>query len=281
MQIIQSQHQDVLSDLEDMGLNRNISDILVGFLVNFTVNQQGTNLQPRQVYNRFRNQIPWFNLLMRQLNIRSNELDRILVRLIEIVLNIIRDGSRPPQPGPGQGWSQWESLGGTITTAPAVASWRPNRLDVFAGGTDNSLYHIWWDGQRWSSWESLGGGLTSAPAAVSWGPNRIDVFVRGTDNALWHLWWDGSRWSNWESLDGVLTSSPGVASKRPNHLDVFVKGTNNILYKRTWNGSRWEDWQSLGGNIDSEPAAVSWGPNRTDVFARGPRRDLIHMFEGR
>ncbi len=187
MQIIRSQHNDVYTDLERMGLNRNIMDLLVGFIVDFTINQEGTNLQPRQVYNRLRNQVPWLGLLMRQLNIRSNDLDRILVRLIEIVLNII-SGSRPQQPGPGsgpgQGWSQWESLGGVITTAPAVASWQPNRLDVFAGGTDNSLFHIWWDGQRWSSWESLGGGLTSSPAAVSWGPNRIDVFVRGTDNAL-------------------------------------------------------------------------------------------------
>ena len=89
------------------------------------------------------------------------------------------------------------------------------------------------------------------------------------------------QWSSWESLGGVLTSGPAVSSKRPNHLDVFVKGTNDTLYKRTWNGSRWEEWEDIGGNIDSAPAAVSWGPNRTDVFATGPRRDLLHIFEGR
>ena len=86
-------------------------------------------------------------------------------------------------------WSNWESLGGVITSAPAVASWAPNRLDCFARGTGNAMWHKWWDGSKWSGWESLGGVLSSAPAAVSWGPNRIDCFVRGTDNAMWHKWW--------------------------------------------------------------------------------------------
>ena len=279
MQIIRSEHNNVYSELERMGLNRNLADILISFLVNFTISQEGGRLQAGQIYDRFRNQIPWFNLVARQINIRGSELDRILIGIIEIILSIIRNGSRPPEPG--RRWSRWESLGGVLTTSPAAASWQPNRLDVFAGGSDNSLWHIWWDGSRWSSWESLGGNLTSGPAAVSWGPNRIDVFARGRDNTLWHIWWDGNRWSSWESLGGVLTSGPAVSSKRPNHLDVFVKGTNDTLYKRTWNGSRWEEWEDIGGNIDSAPAAVSWGPNRTDVFATGPRRDLLHIFEGR
>jgi hypothetical protein len=69
-----------------------------------------------------------------------------------------------------------------------VASWGPNRLDVFVRSTDNAMWHKWW-ANSWSGWESLGGTLTSDPAAVSWGPNRIDTFVKGADNALWHKWW--------------------------------------------------------------------------------------------
>jgi hypothetical protein len=84
-----------------------------------------------------------------------------------------------------------ESLGGALTSDPTVSSWGANRLDVFARGTDNALWHKWWDGSAWRGWESLGGVLTSGPGAVSWGPNRIDVFVRGTDNAIWHKWWNG------------------------------------------------------------------------------------------
>jgi peptidoglycan hydrolase-like protein with peptidoglycan-binding domain len=86
-------------------------------------------------------------------------------------------------------WHGWESLGGVLTSAPTVSSWAANRLDTFVRGTDNALWHKWWNGSSWSGWESLGGVLTSAPGAVSWGSNRIDTFVRGTDNALWHKWW--------------------------------------------------------------------------------------------
>ena len=93
--------------------------------------------------------------------------------------------------------SAWESLGGTTTSAPAAVSWGPNRIDVFARGTDSALWHKWFAGS-WSDWESLGGILTSGPAVCSWASARLDVFVRGTDSALWHKWWDGS-WSDWES----------------------------------------------------------------------------------
>ena len=85
-------------------------------------------------------------------------------------------------------WSGWESLGGVLTSAPAASSWAANRLDVFVRGTDNALWHKWWQ-NAWSGWESLGGVLLSAPGAVSWGTDRIDTFVEGTNGALWHKCW--------------------------------------------------------------------------------------------
>ena len=93
------------------------------------------------------------------------------------------------------GWSNWESLGGVLSSGPSSSSWGSGRLDVFVRGTDNAMWHKWYQG-GWSAWESLGGILTSAPAAVSWGANRIDTFVVGTDNAIYHKWWAGSSWSN-------------------------------------------------------------------------------------
>ena len=40
-------------------------------------------------------------------------------------------------------WSSWEPLGGTIVHEPAAASWAPNRLDVFAAGSDDAIHHKW------------------------------------------------------------------------------------------------------------------------------------------
>ena len=129
-------------------------------------------------------------------------------------------------------WSNWESLGGVLTSGPAVASWGYNRLDVFGRGTDNALWHKWWNGS-WSAWESLGGALTSAPAAASWGYNRIDILARGTDNALWHKSWSGL-WSAWESFGYTVLSEIAVSSRTFGVLDIFMSGVGNALYYFTY-----------------------------------------------
>jgi Papain family cysteine protease/Repeat of unknown function (DUF346) len=175
-------------------------------------------------------------------------------------------------------WSGWESLGGVITSGAGAASWAPNRLDVFAKGTDNHMWHRWWDGSAWRGWEDLGGVIDDAPAAVSWGPNRIDTFVRGMDNALYHKWWDGISWKGWERLGGNITSGPAVASWAANRLDVFAKGDDNAMWHLWWDGSAWRGWENLGGGIDGNPAAVSWGPNRIDTFVRGLDNALYHKW---
>lgn len=172
----------------------------------------------------------------------------------------------------------FQSLSGSLTSAPAAASWGGNRLDVFARGTDNALWHRWWDGSAWSNWESLGGVLTSGPAAVSWGPNRIDVLVRGTDNALWHTWWDGSAWRGWESQGGQLNGSPSAAAWASNRLDLFVRGTDDGLWHKWWDGVGWSVWVSQGGLLTESPGAVSWGPGRIDVFVRGTDNGLWHTW---
>ncbi|HYW25580.1 MAG TPA: glycosyl hydrolase family 18 protein [Terriglobales bacterium] len=170
-----------------------------------------------------------------------------------------------------------QSLGAIAATAPAVASWGTNRLDVFVVGLDSALWHDAWDGTSWSGWQSLGGLVTSAPAAVSWGPNRIDVFVRGgTDSSLWHLAWNGSGWA-WEGLGGYLTSAPAVSSWAANRLDVFVRASDNALWHKAWDGSAWGGWQGLGGLLSSAPGAVSPGPNRADVFVRANDNSLWHL----
>jgi hypothetical protein len=160
-------------------------------------------------------------------------------------------------------------LGGVLTSSPAAASWGRDRLDVFARGLDDGLWHRSWNGGSWSGWEPLGGSLTSGPAVAAWGPNRLDVFVRGLDGGLWHIWWDGNGWSGWESLAGVVKDAPAAASWSGNRLDVFVRGTDDALWHQSWNGSAWRGWESLGGALTSGPASVSWGPYRLDVFVLG------------
>ena len=129
-------------------------------------------------------------------------------------------------------WTDWESLGGVLTSGAGVSSWSSGRLDVFARGTDSALWHKWYE-SGWSDWESLGGTLTSAPGAVSWDQGRIDVFARGTDSALWHKWYD-SGWSDWESLGGTLISAPAAVSWGPDRIDCFGMGIDSALLHKWW-----------------------------------------------
>ena len=58
--------------------------------------------------------------------------------------------STTPTPSPtpsGAQWSDWEDLGGSFTSAPSVASWSGNRLDVFAQSAGQTMLHRAYDGK--------------------------------------------------------------------------------------------------------------------------------------
>lgn len=273
---INQQYNNYYIELQRYGMQRvitrNIFRNIVTYVLRNHNNYTGTTAQKTEaLFTAYRRDNARIFIIMRGYGVPNNRVNQIIRDIIRFTLENI--GGQPTT-----GWSQWEDLGGILTSGPAVASWAPNRLDVFGRGQNNALWHKWWDGSRWSEWEDLGGVLTSSPAAVSWGPNRIDVFGRGQNNALWHKWWNGSSWSQWEDLGGVLTSDPAVASWAPNRLDVFGRGQNNALWHKWWDGTRWSEWEDLGGIITTAPAAVSWGPNRIDVFARGQNQSLWHLY---
>ena len=173
-------------------------------------------------------------------------------------------------------WFAWEALQGGMTSGPAVASWGPNHLDVFARGADQSL--IWKTyGNGWSAWTSLGGILGGTPGAVSWASGRIDVFVRGTDSQLWHRWYSAGAWQAWEPLGGNISSGPTVASWASGRLDVFARLADGSLGHK-WYNNGWSGWESLGGVLGGDPGAVSWAPGRIDTFVRGTDSQLWHRW---
>ncbi|MBZ4667057.1 MAG: hypothetical protein JG775_209 [Defluviitaleaceae bacterium] len=277
MALVNRQFENYYIELQSYGVPRIVTSNIFRSIVAYVLeneNKYTGNLDQRTnaLFNAYLRDNVIVFIILRGYGVPSNRINQMIRTIIRFVLENIGEQ-------PATGWSEWEDLGGVLTSAPAVASWQPNRLDVFGRGQNNALWHKWWDGSRWSEWEDLGGILTSAPGAESWGRNRIDVFGRGQNNALWHKWWDGSRWSEWEDLGGgVITSGPGAASTASNRLEVFARGANNQLLFRTWNGITWSGWRSLGGEITSEPAAVSWGGNRLDVFARGLNNHLWHIW---
>ncbi len=192
------------------------------------------------------------------------------------VLSLKKDGTPSYIYWNGASWSCSKSLGGTIKSAPVMVSWGKDRLDVFGRGTDDALWHTFYDG-KWHAWDSLGGQITNSPTAVSWGVNRLDVFARWKDGTLQHKFYDG-QWHDWESLGGQITNSPTAVSWGENRLDVFARGTDGILLHTWVDGDGWHKLESLGGQFTSSPAAISLHADRLDVFGRGTDGILRHTF---
>lgn len=170
----------------------------------------------------------------------------------------------------------WETLGGFLSSGPDVCSWSAGRLDVFARGGDNALYHKYFE-NGWSDWESLGGELIFGPDVCSARPGHLDVYVRGADNALWHKYFDENGWSEWESLGGILTSDPTAVSWGNNRIDVFARGGDNALWHKWFDGA-WSDWESLGGSLSSGPDVCSARLGHLDVYVRGDDNALWHRW---
>jgi hypothetical protein len=182
---------------------------------------------------------------------------------------------------PTSGWEppllhHFQSLGGIFPPGqpgPAVASWGPNRLDVFAVGLNGAMFHKWAEGviqnaddwhPTYPAWSDLGGIFGSGPAVVSLGPNRLDIFALGSDpdRQMYHKSWDPSR--GWTPANPVwrlvgnersFESAPAVAASAP-RLDIFALGHDGQML-HNWSVDMGASWQS------------TWVPLGTQKFYLG------------
>lgn len=179
--------------------------------------------------------------------------------------------------------ARWRDLGGAITSDPAAVSWGPDRIDVFARSSRNSLEHIAFAGGNWSGWEDLGGVITSGPAAATLGPGVLYAFARGQDGAMWVRQYvaDWGGWIGWRRLGGPITSDPVAVANGSGSVVVFARGSDN----RCWQGSislssPWSGWSAVPGGfvMTSGPAVASWRDGwDLDLFARGDNGQLWHV----
>src|SRR6266404_1083196 len=177
------------------------------------------------------------------------------------------------------------SLGGQITSPPIAVANFDGRLEAFARGTDNSLWHIWQSspGGGWSSWANLGGGLAGEPCAARNADGRLEAFARGTDNALWHISQNtpGGGWSSWVNLGGGLAGEPYAARNADGRLEAFARGTDNALWHISQNtpGGGWSSWASLAGELGADPIVVLNAGGAFEAFSCGTDGALWHIWQ--
>ena len=143
----------------------------------------------------------------------------------------------------GGALTPWKSIGGRVTTAPAV----PNGLtEVYAAGTDHAIWANFGSG-----WKRLGGRTYSAPA-IGYIPqsNGAFVYVRGTDNALWGNAIGGGASSGWRKIGGKLIDAPTAAGTREPepHTIVAVIGTDHAVWTTSggWSNTFTRAWVPQG-----------------------------------
>jgi hypothetical protein len=133
-----------------------------------------------------------------------------------------------------------------LTSSPTVAAWAPRRLDVFARGGSNAIYHRWFDGTAWRGWEPMAGAATSQPAAASAGAGRLDVVVRGPNGAMWTKSYAPGGWTGWTSRGGGFASGPGAVATG-GAVRVVGRSPNGFLYEavRPTPGGTWSAWARI------------------------------------
>ncbi len=181
------------------------------------------------------------------------------------------------------GFNGWESLNGAIRGL-TVGRNLDGRLEVFAIGTDNKLWHISQNTPNsfWCSWASLGGSNITKLAVVPNLDGRLEVFARGTDNQLFHISQtepNGSSWSNWSSLGGEVQEM-SASNNEDGRIEVFARRNDGTMW-HIWQTNPdyvWSSWRNLGGNI----GVLSVRNNedgRLEVFAVGSDNELWHIWQ--
>jgi hypothetical protein len=193
----------------------------------------------------------------------------------------------------------WEGLGGLFVSPPSVGGLDTQdlKLNIVCDGTDNHMYHKYWDGSAWhpsqSGWEALGGTFVSAPASAgTTSDTQFNTAGVGADNQIYYKYFANStgEWfpsqAGWEALGGVFVSQPAIVESGVplNTVDVFALGTDNQVYHRSKSlfGPWQPAWEALGGVFTSAPATdwVSLADNDSavHVVAIGTDNAIYHKY---
>jgi hypothetical protein len=199
----------------------------------------------------------------------------------------------------------WVALPGVLASDPVVFRNDDGRLEIFAGGLDQTLQHTYQlaDGS-WTphGWTSLGGRIEGLPAVESNLFGYLEVFVRATqDNAgdhhhCYHIWqtangaeesWNSSGWQMMNDPD--IASDPSVLYNNDGTLEVFAmkdSADSHVIHTReqtagyptTYVGTWGDIWMSVEATpnpiLQSDGRALLFGmtiysyANNTLVYAR-------------
>lgn len=166
---------------------------------------------------------------------------------------------------------------GNDSITPAVVQNSDGRLEVFARGNDNAIYHKWETcvGCGWSVWASLGGSFVNDPAVGINYNGRLEVFARGSDDLVYHSYETCAGcggWTSWATFSNQLFGGNiAVGQDTDGRLEIFSLGFSDGQVYGNYQvcvGCGWSGWYSLGGNFSGRaPTVIRNSDGRLEVFA--------------
>lgn len=229
----------------------------------------------------------------------------------QTTLKYYREGRDPPW---GPDLRQWTTLGGWLTSAPALSSGGEEYVSAVAYGNSNrteaegqttigsNMIYIHFDTKGWI-WEGGWGDFKGDPAVVAVTASQSEYFGVASNGAMWHNTYapesSSARSEEMhgitgnmvlsklsldytvpENLGGNFTSTPHAWATGLRRVDVVAVGEDgNLLHRARIDGTWAEEWEDLGGWFESAP--VVWAPanlrdDSVHVFGLGPEGVVIH-----
>jgi alpha/beta hydrolase fold len=215
-------------------------------------------------------------------------------------------------------WGGWESLGGVLTSRPAIGVNEDGRIEVFARGTDNHVWHVWQTSPNggWSGWQALDQAVSRDDVfgeSIAVGVNydgRMEVFAQlARKKWIAHVWQvaPNGGWGSWDkgndfsqliggaedslcveerfgTAPGEISSEDGLRfdGGRRFHL-VAARTSNGRIHIRGQNSfGWWTNGKDLGNDRASFVGVPAIGRNKDgclDIFTRDKDGRVFHIWE--
>lgn len=175
-------------------------------------------------------------------------------------------------------WTPIPSLP-AVDSGVGLASWPPNRLDVFARTVDQQLIHVLGDGTSWNNAEVIGG-TSDTDLFAAWDTDTSVHVFSIIGGHVFHKWFN-QYWQpgplTWLGGDvtGTLNGAGSIVVEHFDVFDMFGRGVNGHLVHKGYVIGWVDDFADLGLAVPSDPIAVI-AAARIHIFSRNPDGTLWH-----
>jgi hypothetical protein len=163
---------------------------------------------------------------------------------------------------------KWTSLGGQITSKPAIADVNGSAYSVYGRGADGAVWARDHTAMGWGPWHTMGGKLlagTSPSAAYRAGIHEgTFVLAVGADRVLYMA---HAGVAGFERAGGETTATPALVNT-PAALVGFVRGMDGAGYYHRFMPSS-PGWHLIEASTLSSGISASASGNSTVVYAMG------------